>query len=82
MDNNFTSFRLFTLLGVNNIWATLVLNKNTLRKCTAIGEKQLQKRNVATVNSPHQAKKQCNFQSGWLERQQGDLYSFLRILWT
>ena len=27
MDNNFTSFSLFTLLGVNNIQATCVLNK-------------------------------------------------------
>ena len=28
------------------------------------------KRNVITLNSAHQAKKQCNFDSGWLERQQ------------
>ena len=25
------------------------------------------KRNVPTLNSAHQAKKQCNFESGWLE---------------
>ena len=42
MDNYFTSFRLLTHLGVNNIRATGVLNKNRLRKCTIIGDKQLQ----------------------------------------
>ena len=44
MDNNyFTSFRLFTHLGVNNIRADGVLKKR-LRKCTIIGDKQLQKK--------------------------------------
>ena len=75
MDNYFISFRLLTHLGVNNIRTTRVLNKNRLRKCTIIGDKQLQKRNVATLNSAHQAKKQCNFDTGWLERQQCDLHS-------
>ena len=40
-DNYFTSFRLLTHLGVNNIPATGVLNKNRLRKCTIIENKQL-----------------------------------------
>ena len=40
-DNYFTPFRLLTLLGVNNIRATSVLNKNSLLKCT--GDKHLQK---------------------------------------
>ena len=44
MDNYFTYFRLLTLLGVNNIRATCVLNKNMLRKCTINGDKQLQKK--------------------------------------
>ena len=44
MDNYFTSFRLLTYLGVNNIRATRVLNKNTLRRCTITGHKQLQER--------------------------------------
>ena len=44
MDNYFTSFRLLTHLGVNNIRATRVLNKNRLRKCTIIGDKQMQKK--------------------------------------
>ena len=30
-------------------------------KCIITGNKQLQKRNMATLNSAHQAKKQCNF---------------------
>ena len=41
MDNYFTLFRLLTNLGVNNIWATRVLNKNSLHKCTIIGDEQL-----------------------------------------
>ena len=44
MDNYFTSFRLLTLLEVNNIPEIRVLNKNRLRKCTIIGEKPLQKK--------------------------------------
>ena len=54
MNNYFTAFRLF-----NNIWATGVLNKNRLRKCTIVGDKQLQKklRKVAALNNAHQAKK-------------------------
>ena len=78
MDNYFTSFRLLTHLGANNIRTTRVLNKNRLPKCTIIGDKQLQKttKNVTTLNSTHQAKKQCSFDSGWLERQQCGLHSF------
>ena len=33
-------------------------------------------RNVATLNSAHQAKKQYNFDTGWLEQHQYDLHSF------
>ena len=33
-------------------------------------EKELQKKNVVIFNSAHQAKKQCNFDSVWLEQQQ------------
>ena len=44
IDKYFTSFRLFTHLGVNNVRATRVLNKNRLRKCTIIADKQLQKK--------------------------------------
>ena len=51
MDNYFISFRLLTHLGVNNIRATGVLNKMHW------GEAAAKKRNVATLNSAHQAKK-------------------------
>ena len=64
MDNYFTSFRLLTHLGVNNIRALGVHNKNRLPKCTIIRNKQLQKRNKATLNSTHQAKRHCNLESG------------------
>ena len=77
MDNYFTSFRLLTHLGVNSIRAD-VLNKNRLRKCTIIGDKQLQKKKELDhfeQRSAHQAKKQRNL-CGWLERHQGDLHSF------
>ena len=43
MDNYFTSLRLLTHLGVNNIRVTRLLIKNRLRKYTIIGVKQLQK---------------------------------------
>ena len=45
IDNYFPSFRLPTHLGVNNIRATRVLNKNRLCKCTIIRDKQLPKKN-------------------------------------
>ena len=61
MDNYFTPFHQPTLLRVNNIRAIRVLNKNMLRKCTIIRDKQLRKkRNVATLNSIDQAKRQYN----------------------
>ena len=44
MDKYFTSFRQLTLLRVNNIRAARVLNKNMLRKCTIIQDKQLRKK--------------------------------------
>ena len=44
MDNYLTDFCLLTHLGVNNITATGVLNKNSLRECTIIRDKQLQKK--------------------------------------
>ena len=46
-DNYFISFRLFVHFGVNNIRTTGILNKNRLRKCTIIGDNQLQK--IGTV---------------------------------
>ena len=57
MDNYFASFHLLTHLGVNKIRASPVVNKSRLCKCTIIGKKQLQKRNVVTLNSAYQAKK-------------------------
>ena len=65
MDNCFTSFDLLTHHEVNNIGATGVLNKKRLRKCTSIGDKQLQKkkkkkkeRDHIEQRSAHLAKKQ------------------------
>ena len=57
MDNYFTSFRLLTHLGVNNIEATCALNINRLRKCTIIGDKQLQKNDSANFKKCTSSKK-------------------------
>ena len=57
MNNYVTCFSMPTHLGVNSIWATGVFSKNRLRKCTIVGDKQPQKRNVDTLDSAHQAKK-------------------------
>ena len=40
------------------------------------GKVAAEERNVTTLNSGHQAKKQCNLGTGWLGRQQCDLHSF------
>ena len=42
----------------------------------SLGTNSCKKRNVVTLNSAHQVKKWCNFDSGWLEPQQGGLHSF------
>ena len=72
-DNYFTSFRLLTLLGVNNIRAKRVLNKNRLRKFTIIGHKQLQKKERGHF------KKQCNFDSQWLVRKTAGWFTQLHL---
>ena len=38
LDNYFTSFHLLAHLGEDHIWATRVLNKNSLCKCTITGK--------------------------------------------
>ena len=81
VENYFTSFRLFTRLRVNNIWATGVLDKNRLRKCI-IGDKQLEKKGKWPLWTALVKQKNCNFDSGWLEQQQSGLHSFFWILWT
>ena len=48
-------------LGVNNIRVTGVLKNATALQ---LGRSSCKKRNVATLNNAHQAKKQCNFDSG------------------
>ena len=57
MENYFTSFRLLTHLGVNNIRATRVLNKNRLHKCTITGDKHLQKKGMWPLRTAHTKQK-------------------------
>ena len=40
------------------------------------GQAASRNKNEATLNITHQAKKQWNFDSGWLEQQQCGLHSF------
>ena len=67
MVNYFTSFRLLTLLGVNNNPATRVFDENSYANVLSWEIHSCNKRNLATLNSAHQAKKQCNFDSSWLD---------------
>ena len=79
MNNYFTSSLLFTYLGVGNIWATGVLNKNGLHKCNIVGDKQSGKKVMWQLWTAHiKQKKQWKFDSGWFEQQQkSGVHSFL-----
>ena len=76
MDNYFTSFRLLADHGVNtrqHVCSAKLGYPNAL----SLGTNGCKKRNVVTLKSTHQEEKQFNFDSGWLERQQCGLHSFL-----
>ena len=81
MDNYFTSFCLLTYVGVNNIRATGAFNKKKLRKCTITRDKELQKKNVTTMNSAHQAKKQWKFYIWHLFTNIQNMRDFLKIIY-
>ena len=61
MCNYFTLFRLLTHLGVNNIQATSVLNKNRFRKSTITGGKQVQKKEHPHFEKHTSSKKAVQF---------------------
>ena len=81
MDNYFTSFCLLTYVGVNNIRVTGAFNKKKLRKCTITRDKELQKKNVTTMNSAHQAKKQWKFYIWHLFTNIQNMRDFLKIIY-
>ena len=81
MDNYFTSFCLLTYVGVNNIRVTGAFNKKKLRKCTITKDKELQKKNVTTMNSAHQAKKQWKFYIWHLFTNIQNMRDFLKIIY-
>ena len=58
------------------VCSTKVVYANAL----SLGTNSCKKRKVVTLNSAHLAKKQCNFDSGCLDRWQGDLNSFLNLV--
>ena len=57
MNNCFTSFRLLTHLGANNIRAACVLNKNGLRKCTSLGTNSCKKKECGHFEQRTSSKK-------------------------
>ena len=57
MNNYLTCFRLLTHLGVNNIWTTGVLNKNSIRKSTIFVGKQSQKKECGNFGQRTSSKK-------------------------
>ena len=70
MDNYFTSFHLLTHLVVITTFEQQVCStKIDYANALSLGERAA-KKNVVIFNSAHQAKKQCNFDSVWLEQQQ------------
>ena len=81
MDNYFTSFCVLTYVGVNNIRVTGASNEKKLRKCTITRDKELQKKNVTTMNSAHQAKKQWKFYIWHLFTNIQNMRDFLKIIY-
>ena len=79
-DNYFTFVHLLSHIEVNKIRVNRVLNKKRLHQYISLGIKSCKKRNVATLNNVHFAKKHYNFDSGWLEQQLCDFQSFFWIL--
>ena len=75
-------FVCFPTLELTTFEQHLCSTKLVYANALSLGKNSCKKRKVATLNSAHQAKKQWNFDSGWLERQQCDLHSFFWILWT
>ena len=72
----FTSFSLCTHLGINNIQARDVLNKKTVMEMHYHWRQTAAKKwNMATFNSAHQAKKECNFDNGWSEQHLSSLHT-------
>ena len=54
------------------LWSTKISYANAI----SLGTNSSIKKNVITLNGARQAKKEHNFDSGWLEQQQGGLHSF------
>ena len=63
---------------VQQVFSEKIVYENAL----SLGTNNCKKRNVVTLNSTHQTKKQCNFDSGWLERQHCGQHHFFWILRT
>ena len=82
MDNISHLFICLSTLKLTTLEQHLRSTKICYANALSLGTNGCKKRNVATLNSANQAKKQCNFDSGWLEWQQWDFYSFFWILWT
>ena len=82
MDNISHLFICLSTLKLTTLEQHLRSTKICYANALSLGTNGCKKRNVATLNSANQAKKQCNFDSGWSEWQQCNLHSFFWILWT
>ena len=63
-DNYFTSFDLLTHYELTTFEKQVCLTKMRYTKTLSLGRNNWKKGKVATLNGAHQAKKQCNFDSG------------------
>ena len=64
MNKYLTPFRLLAHLGVNNIQATIVLSKVGSASALSLRTNSGEKRNMATLNSEHQAKSALQLYNG------------------
>ena len=76
MDNISHLFICLSTLKLTTLEQHLRSTKICYANALSLGTNGCKKRNVATLNSANQAKKQCNFDSGWSEWQQCNLHSF------
>ena len=74
-DNYFTFFVCFPTLEITTFEQQVCSAKIGYANAVSLGTSSCKKKKKATLNSTHRAKKQSNFNSGWLEQHQGGLYS-------
>ena len=79
MDNYFTFFVCLPTFELTTFKQHVCSTKICYTNALSLGTKSCKKRKLATLNKAHSVKKQCNFDSRWLERQQFGLKSLLGV---